>query len=127
MVHQFPVDIALRNNNHCADQLGGAHEAGPHLFVEHAEWQLVEDEWDRDFNEWRRFRPQFAVRSEIELRELATYVNRGAYVFAAVNSVAGGPNNFRHIRPHRVETRTGEWPAVSRAGDGNLAGCGLIP
>ena len=52
-----------------------------------------------------------------QVRQLAADVDAGADVLAAVDAVARGPDDFRHVGPHRIEARPAERPAVARAGD----------
>ncbi len=64
---------------------------------------------------------------EFQVVLFSSHIDAGADVFAAVNAVAGGPDDFRHVRPHGVKPRTAERTAISGAGHRDLAGLGLKP
>ena len=86
----------------------------------------VEDHRQRNHHQRRRGDAQLAVL-ERQFLQLAADIHAGADVFAAVNAVARGPHDFRHVGPHRIESRPAERPAIARAGDGNPPALGLKP
>ncbi|MCX6630476.1 MAG: hypothetical protein NTW28_22910 [Candidatus Solibacter sp.] len=44
-----------------------------------------------------------------------------------MNAVAGGTDDFRHVRPHGIEPKAGERSAIAGAGNRDLRGFGLEP
>ena len=58
---------------------------------------------------------------------LFPYINTRIDVFAAMNAVARGPHDFRHIGPHGIKTLAGKGAAVSASGHRNAAGLRLEP
>ena len=67
------------------------------------------------------------VGREPQAQRLGPDIHAGGNVLAPVNAVAGGPDDLRHVRPDRVETRPMKSAAIAGARDRNPAGVGLVP
>ena len=113
-------------DHHRPDFVGGRHDRFRHNASLKVPWDDVKNDRQGILDQRGRLdrRPAFFKR---QVLRPATDVDAHIDVLAAVDPVPGGPNDFRHVRPHGIESRSGKRPSVARPRHGNSAGLRLIP
>ena len=118
--------LRFMDNSQRADFRSRGRDGGRHFAASPRVGNHVEDHGERGLDQRGRGDGHLPV-DQRQIRQLAADIDAGVDVFASVDAVARGPDDFRHIGPHRIETRPAERPAVARPRNRNPPRLGLKP
>ena len=119
--------LGRRHDGHGVQLLGRRGSGGGQVFA--LQWPAghVQDGRQLKLQQLGRRGEHPALGREAQAHGLGADVHGGGDVLAAVDAVAGGADDLRHVRPDGIEARAVEAPAIAGSGHGDLAGVGLVP